>query len=160
MTELTPAEEQVRQILIERATKTDLRVPRKALITYHDLCASADPDQVHWKWPRYRGIGQALGHISTYEYDHGRPLLSALVVQKQTMRAGDGFANDLGRGLGFDILPGDERRFWLEQVEMVVRYWTGRGKDATAPDPVSEARARLAAVTNELDSIRRLLELA
>ncbi len=76
------------------------------------------------------------------------------------MRAGDGFANDLGRGLGFDIPPGGERKFWLEQVEKIVRYWNGPGKDTRASDPVSEAKARLAAVASELDSIRRLLDSA
>jgi hypothetical protein len=160
MTELNPAEEQVRQILILRAKRTDAQVPRRALITYGDLCAAADPDQAHWRGPRYRGIGSALGHVSTYEHEHGRPLLSALVVQKLTMRAGDGFARDLGRGLGFDIPPGGELGFWLEQVEKIVRYWTGPGKESAAPDPVSEARARLAAVVSELDSIRRLLDTA
>ncbi|SRR6266508_4265749 len=160
MTEVNPAEERIRQILIERAKRTDPRVPRKALITYRDLCTAADPDQAYWKWPRYRGIGTALGHVSTYEHEHGRPLLSALVVQQQTMRAGDGFANDLGRGLGFDIPPGGERKFWLEQVEKIVRYWNGPGKDTRASDPVSEAKARLAAVASELDSIRRLLDSA
>ena len=160
MTELSPAEEKVRQILIERAKKTNPQIPRKALITYRDVCTAADPDQTYWKWPRYRGIGTALGHVSSYEHEHDRPLLSALVVQQQTMRAGDGFANDLGRGLGFDIPPGGERGFWLEQVESVVRYWTGPGKDARMSDPVSEAKARLAVVISELDSIHRLLDKA
>jgi hypothetical protein len=160
MTELSPAEGRVRQILIERAKRTDPRLPRNSLITYGELCAEADPDQAYWRRPRYRGIGSALGHVSAYEHEHGRPLLSALVVQQQTMRAGDGFADVLGRDLGFDIAPGGERGFWLEQVEKVVRYWTGPGKDATTSEPVSEARARLTAVMSELDSIRRLLDMA
>ena len=159
MTVLSPAEEQVRHILIERAKKTDPQFPRRALITYGDLCAAADPDQAYWRRPRYRGIGSALAHVSTYEHEHGRALLSALVVQKMTMRAGDGFA-DLGRSLGFGIPPGDEYGFWVEQVEETVRYWTGPGKDAAASDPVGEAKARLTAVMSELDSIRRLLDTA
>jgi hypothetical protein len=160
MTELNPAEERVRQILIEQAKQPDPQSPREALITYGDLCAAADPDQEFWKKPRYRGIGSALGHISTYEHEHGRPLLSALVVQKVTMRAGDGFADALGRGLGFNIPIGGEREFWLDQVNEVVRYWTGPEKDAVELDPVGEARARLTAVISELDSIRRLLDTA
>jgi len=160
MTMLNPAEERVRRILIERAKKTDPQSPRQALITYGDLCGAADPDQAYWRGPRYRGIGSALGHVSTYEHEHGRPLLSGLVVQKMTMRAGDGFAADLGRGLGFDIPPGGESRFWVEEVEKIVRYWTGPGKDAAVSDPVGEARARLTAVMSELDSIRRLLDTA
>jgi hypothetical protein len=159
MTELNPAEERVRRILIERAKNTDPQAPRGALITYGDLCAAADPDQAYWVAPRYRGIGGVLGHISTYEHEHGRPLLSALVVRKMTMRAGEGFA-DLGRDLGLDIPPGREDRFWLEQVEKAVRYWTGPGRDSAAPDPVGEARARLTAVVSELDWIRRLLDTA
>lgn len=158
MTTLNAVEERARQILIAQAKKVDPKAPREALITYSELCAAADPDQAYWKAPRYRGIGSALGHLSAYEHERGRPLLSALVVQKQTMRAGDGFANDLGRSLGFDIPPGGERKFWLEQVGAVVRYWTGPGRDTGAPDPVNEARARLVAVMRELDSIRHLLD--
>jgi hypothetical protein len=134
MTRLTPAEERVRHILIERAKKTDPQAPLGARITCGDLCATADPDQASWKAPRYRGIGSVLGHISTYEHEHGRPLLSALVVQKLTMRAGDGFANDLGRGLGFDIPPGGEHTFWLEQVEKSCA--TGAARERTRPCPI------------------------
>jgi hypothetical protein len=160
MTELDADEQRLRQVLIERARNADPQFPRSALIIYGDLCAAADPDQRRWKPRRYRGIGTALGNISEYEHERGRPLLSALVVQKTTHTAGDGFADGLGRGrLGLDIPPGTEREFWLEKVEQVVRYWSGSGKGAD-PNPVGEARARLSAVVSELDSIRRLLDTA
>ncbi len=132
MADLDPAEERVRQILIEQAEKTDPRIPRRALITYGDLCVAVDPNHDYWKPPRYRGIGDALRHVSTYEHEHDRPLLSALVVRKLTMRPGDGFGS-LGRDLGFDIPSGGEHMFWLEKVEEVVSYWTGPGKNGVEP---------------------------
>jgi hypothetical protein len=48
----------------------------------------------------------------------------------------------------------------VEEVEKIVRYWTGPGRDTVVSDPVGEARARLTAVMSELDSIRRLLDTA
>ena len=92
----------------------------------------------------------------TFERGQGRPLLSSLVVLKVNHRAGGGFAV-LGRGLGYEIQPGQESAFWREQLEEVVRYWTGQGKDAAAPDPTQRALALLATISEELRQVRRLL---
>src|SRR5262249_43068168 len=83
-------------------------------------------------WPRFRGIGRVLLRVSTFEHDRGRPLLSALVVQAASRRAGDGFA-ELGRDLSYQIEEGQERAFWRGQVEEVVRYWTGAGQGSGGP---------------------------
>jgi hypothetical protein len=72
------------------------------------------------------------------------------------MHAGDGFAG-LGRDLGEQIQPGAERAFWRGQVEAVIQYWTGPGKDESGSDPVAKARALLATVSGEIQEISRLL---
>jgi hypothetical protein len=161
--DLSPIEERVRQFLVERAKKTDPVQPFNATIRYGDLCGTIDPDQAYFVWPRFRGIGPVLGRVSTYEHRQGRPMLSALVVQAATLRAGDGFA-DLGRNLGELIQPGAEQAFWRGQVEAVVQYWTGPGADepesdpvAPESDPVAKARALLATMRDEIEEISRLL---
>ena len=38
-----------------------------------------------------REVGQLLGEISEWEHNHGRPLLSAVVIRKDTGMPGEGF---------------------------------------------------------------------
>ena len=154
---LTPIEERIRLFLIDRAKGTTRISPFDARITYADLCASVDPQQHYWKGPRFRGIGKAIGHISTYEHQFGRPLLSALVVQASTNRASDGFA-ELCRDLGHQIQPDQERVFWRGQVEAVVRYWRSTGGDDTAEDePSAVARSLINSAMRQLAEASRLL---
>jgi hypothetical protein len=155
---LSPIEERARQFLIERAKKADPSHPfaHTTLVTYGDLCAAIDRDQHYFRHPRYRGIGPVLGRISTFEDMNDRPLLSALVVLKEFWHPGDGFAG-LGRSLGKQIQAGQERAFWRSQVEAVVKYWTGPGRDEPALDPIEKARALLATMRGEIDEISRLL---
>jgi len=157
---LTTVDQRVRQYLIEeKAKKADLDRPFKATITYMDLCQAIDPDQQYWSYPRFRGIGKVLARISTFEHQQGRPMLSALVVRSSDYQAGIGFAG-LGRDLGYHIQPGQERAFWRQEVEKVVRYWTGPGKDAPPPNPMERALALLATMSEELKEVRRLLGAA
>jgi hypothetical protein len=156
---LSAVEERVRQYLIERAAKTDPGHPFQARVTYGDLCQAIDPEQQYWAWPRFRGIGKVLGRISTFEHEQGRPMLSALVVHAGDYQAGDGFAG-LGRDLGYQIQLGQERAFWRSQMEAVVQYWTGPGKNTPAPTPIERALALLASMSEELDEVRRLLGAA
>ena len=146
---LTPIEERVRQYLIERAKKTDPGRPFQAKVIYGDLCKAIDPEEHYWAWPRFRGIGKVLGRISTFEREQGRPMLSALVVQAGSMQAGTGFAG-LGRDLGFQIQPGQERAFWRAELDEVVRYWTSHTLDESAPTPTQQALALLATISEEL----------
>jgi hypothetical protein len=159
MVELTSTEERVREFLLQHAQSADPAKPFRAVVTYGQLCGTIDPDGAIWKWPRFRGVGRTLAHVSAYEAEHGRPMLSALVVQKQTMRAGEGFAI-LGRDLGFKIQEGAERAFWRQQVEDLVRYWTGPRSDAedAVDDPVRKAVAMLDSVMDQLAEIKRLLD--
>jgi hypothetical protein len=153
---LTGIEERVRQYLIERAKSTDPAHPFQSKITYGDLCGAIDPDQHYWSYPRFRGIGTVLGRVSTVEHDQGRPMLSALVVQAVSLKVGKGFAG-LGRDLGFQIQPGEEQAFWRNQLEDVVRYWTGDGKETGDYAPKDRALALLANISDEVTEVRRLL---
>jgi hypothetical protein len=152
---LSAVEERVRQYLIERARRADIQQPFRATITYGDLCEAIDPDQRYWSWPRFRGIGKVLLHVSTFEHEQGRPLLSALVVLAANRRASGGFAI-LGRDLDYQIQPGQENSFWRSQVEAVVQYWTD-ATDQSAPSPVDRALALLSVISDELDEVRQLL---
>lgn len=155
---LDPLDERVRQFLIQRARDTNPEHPFSAVITYGDLCRALDPDEHYWVAPRYRGIGQVLGRVSTWEQAQGRPLLSALVVQAQSMRAGKGFAQ-LAQGLGERIPSGHETAFWRSQVEAVVKHWAaqGRGLDEAADDRIARALALLARISGDVEEVRRLL---
>lgn len=154
---LTPMEERIRLFLTDRAKQTPLLTPFEARITYGDLCQNVDPEQHYWKWPRFRGIGTAIGHVSVYEYQYGRPLLSALVVQAGTLHAGDGFVQ-LARDLGHQIQPGQERAYWRSQVEAVVHYWHGPGRDVTAEDDRdAKIRSLLDSAMGQLAEVGRLL---
>jgi hypothetical protein len=157
--------ERVRQYLIKRAQQASPDRPFAALVTYGELCRAVDPEEAYFKYPRFRGIGEVLRRISTTEHQHGRPMLSALVVRQQTRQAGDGFAV-LGRDLGERIQDGQERSFWRSQVEAVISYWSGRdsGEDGeggeAAPDPAA-TRARalslLARAVADIEEASKLL---
>jgi hypothetical protein len=112
----------LRQFLIKPGQDAEPNCPFTATITYGRL-GEAIPDQAHFKPARYRGIGKVLGQISTSEHRQKRPMLSALVVQAGTLRAGDGFPI-LGRSLGDEVQPCAELTFWREQVEVVIGYWS------------------------------------
>jgi len=90
---LTKEEKTVRNILINVASK-------KQLIYYSDLCKTANL-RLDMSIPADRGkIGEILGHISRYEHENGRPLISSVVVSR-SMEQGDGFfklAEELGFG--------------------------------------------------------------
>lgn len=157
---LTAVEKRVRQYLIEeRAKKVNPDRPFMAKISYMDLCHAIDPDEHYWAYPRFRGIGKVLGRISTFEHQQGRPLLSALVVHSGDMQAGAGFTG-LARDLGYQIQPNQERAFWRSQVEDVVRYWTGPGKNIVEDSSTERALALLATISEELQEVRRLLGAA
>jgi len=61
----------------------------RGLITYGEvgLLINLDPSTEEFYWK----IGGVVGEVSDYEYRHGRPLLSAVVVNKETCEPGDGF---------------------------------------------------------------------
>lgn len=95
MIELTQEQERVRQILISIAQKGDRPV------TYSELLKIANID-LDMSNPYHRNLlGKVLGAISTYEHENGRPMLSSVVVSKDTFMPSNGFyklADEFGYG--------------------------------------------------------------
>ena len=66
-------------------------------------------------------IGAILDDINRRERELGRPMLSAVVVHKETLVPGQGFFT-LARALG--LFVGDDRdRFYIEELRKVHDWW-------------------------------------
>lgn len=67
-------------------------------------------------------VGKVLGRISEDEIAAGRPMISAIVVSKDTMLPGHGFFN-LGQQMR-QVDPGeDEIGFAVRQIRLVHEHW-------------------------------------
>jgi hypothetical protein len=92
---LTDKERLIWRELRARATSGNAEAPTPACLRYSELGRLVDPDRT-WHYPMsrppFRGLNDALGHVSQYEYEPNRPLLSALVVTAETDRPGAGFS--------------------------------------------------------------------
>jgi len=84
-------------------------------------------------------IGHIVGACSVCEYQHGRPLISALVVSRETYQPGKGFwglpgipSNLRKVGAIEDItsfkLDEERDKFWTDHLKAIDRYW--KSKDA------------------------------
>jgi hypothetical protein len=93
----------------------------------------------------FRGMGAALGVVSTYEMSFGRPLLSALVVQEASGQPGAGFV-DLAIGLGVDVGENHEA-FIVDEQRLIRDFWRD-------PDPTRVLDAGLSAILHQLQGIR------
>ena len=74
----------------------------------------------HWQ----KKTGQILDDINQYEFEHGRPLLSAVVVNKMTGIPGDGFfklAMRLEKYLPNSHI--DKKIFWEQELNEVYNVW-------------------------------------
>lgn len=73
--------------------------------------------------PSDRGeLGHILGNISRFEVEHGRPMLSAIVVRQDTRIQGGGFfdlAEELGLLKATDTIEG----FAVSENRRVKLYW-------------------------------------
>jgi hypothetical protein len=153
MISLTVFEHQLRTQLRRLAAAADPAHPLECLTTYGALGEALDPEgsrasgsQPNTR-PPFRGFNEALGHVSMYEVEHGRPMLSAIVVNKETRSPGPGFAS-LGRHLGF-VIEEDEA-FFLEQLSAVIEFWT-------SDDPTVAIDAALEVVMAELSAIKAIV---
>jgi len=69
-------------------------------------------------------LGKLLGEISTYEFNNGRPLLSALVLRSGDNYEGDGFyklAEDLGFGNWKRLKK--EGIFEIQEIKKCIDFW-------------------------------------
>ena len=100
--------EKARPILIEVAKK-------KTLITYNDL-------MTRLRGPGRAYIGEIVGEISILESQQKHPLLSAVIVRKDTKIPGEGFwgltykTQSAKTGVG-------RRNFWVSELNKVYDYW-------------------------------------
>ena len=68
-------------------------------------------------------VGKVLGQISEDEVAAGRPMISAIVVSKDTMLPGAGFFK-LGQELHRTDPGEDEIGFAIRQIKRVHEYWS------------------------------------
>lgn len=93
---------------------------KKDVITYQEVGKLIGLDMVD---PRDRdAISGILGEISTYEHSYGRPLLSAVVVLKDSFRPGGGFYG-LAIEVGLLDADGDRETFYSNHLKEVYAYW-------------------------------------
>jgi hypothetical protein len=74
--------------------------------------------------PHAAQVGKVLDRSNQDEVANGRPMLSALVVSKDTMLPGRGFFN-LGEQLRLTEHGEDEVGFAVRQIKRVHDYWAG-----------------------------------
>ena len=91
------------------------------LIFYEDIAPLADLD-LELQRDRTE-LGRLLGDISTYEHEHGKPLLSAVVVFKDESHRmpGSGFFK-LRSVLGLRPRQ-DDMAFWATELQRVYAVW-------------------------------------
>ena len=68
-------------------------------------------------------VGKVLGQISEDEVAAGRPMISAIVVSRDTMLPGSGFFK-LGQELHRTQSGEDEMGFAVRQIKQVHDYWS------------------------------------
>jgi hypothetical protein len=150
MIRLTPFEHVLRNALVDSVRAADSADPQGPCLSYRQLGQMTDPDGTsHYPMtrPPFRGLNEALGHISMYEVEHGRPMLSAIVVNEETGYPGNGFAR-LGSHLGFNVE--DDKAFWRSELAALVRLWT-------AADMTLLIDSALEVVMGELATIKQLV---
>jgi len=112
--------EKIRAYLVSRAAAGDPDNLLSATVVYSKL--AKEVPEAGFKGPRYTGIGHALDQINRFEHQHGRPMLSALVVRITDMGPGDGFYL-CARNLGYNVPVSQERDFWRAEVRKVIEHW-------------------------------------
>jgi len=93
----------------------------KDIITYIELAHRVGlptPSAIGDAFPGF--IGEVRGEISANEVGKGRPMISAIVVNKDTGMPGQGFYN-LARNLG--RYRGNDEQTWVDEVKAVYKFW-------------------------------------
>jgi hypothetical protein len=100
---------------------------------YSDLCNEMRKKDVIELEPHGAPLAAILGQINVMEHDQDRPLLSAVVLSKDSNRPGVGFWN-IATALGIRFGPSESERemFWLESLQACYDYWKSRDANAKA----------------------------
>lgn len=103
----------------------------RTTITYTDL---AQDTPFVMKSPQDRNrLSAILGEISHHEHESGRPLLTAVVVQKTESVPSSGFF-ELARRIGKLEQGADEVVFWRAELDRVYDCWSEKQKQPHEPD--------------------------
>ena len=79
--------------------------------------------------PAMRDLWEILGMVSEFEVSRGRPMLSAVVVDKDTGLPGGGFFKLAYQLELLDSVPADDsekRKFWGDQLSKIRSVWRGQ----------------------------------
>lgn len=90
-------------------------------VHYDELAKMLGIDMSNEHWAVQ--VGKVLGRISEDEVAAGRPMISAIVVSKDTMLPGKGFFT-LGQQLRRTEPGEDEIAFAVRQIKRVHGYWS------------------------------------
>ena len=93
---------------------------RQSTIAYSELAPLADLDM--GRSPDRAEMGRILGEISTYEHGQRRPMLSAVVTQKDG-GPGKGFYT-LARELKLMPRGMSQIAFWSQELKRVYDHWS------------------------------------
>ena len=153
MISLTVFEQSLRRHLIRIASDGTTDAAVASCVTYGEFGKLVDPDGLRASGPTphtrgpFRGLNEALGHVCMYEVEHGRPMLTALIVSAETRTPGAGFTK-LAEHLGFEVE--DPELFWQIELARVVDFWS-------SDDPTGSVDAAVECLMDELVAIKALL---
>jgi hypothetical protein len=129
---------------------------RDHVTTYSEIAEAIRPYSPVRLEPPYSPLHHWLGHVSRFEVDQDRPMLSAVVVRADTGRPGGGFYT-FARQLGLDFV--NEEQFWREQLEELHRLWSAGVNTLVETHIVHLADGRTVRIREYLGgSIRVLLD--
>jgi len=95
-------------------------IARAGTVTYYSDIAPMAGLDMNLPSDRYE-IGAILDDINRHEQELDRPMLSAVVVHKESLMSGQGFFT-LGRALGL-FVGNDKDRFYIQELRKVHDYW-------------------------------------
>ena len=107
---------ELREALIQAARKKPGLInysdPAVLAMTHLDMDKSADREK----------LVELLDEIARFEHSEGRPLLTAVVVNKYTLRPGKGFF-ELAVELGLMKAKDDRDIFYVNELDRVYHQW-------------------------------------
>lgn len=125
----------VRDALIEAARD-------RRLLTYPDVAAIMGLPGAGYDMGRK--VGAMADAINRFERDAGRPMLSALIVQTQSRRPGEGFyacAIQFGRATGFAD-DASKRAFWESERDKGYAEWQPSVARQSLPEDAPSGQPR------------------
>jgi len=110
--------EQIREMLIQVARQNNT-------ISYSEVGEAVELDMAN---PGERSkLANTLDQINREEHELGRPLLSAVVVQKESGHPGTGFF-ELARELGKQKPDEDNQIFFTNELKRIFDVWMAAGQ--------------------------------